>query len=533
MDSATSRLQNADQTAQRHPTHSFLPNARDFSIIGAVFNEIRGDFHHHAGRAAGNVCILALALTQSHLVAFTIVLGDLKPHISEAAMHDSLARYPPPLCHPKTREKVLKIITDWIDGSYPRQRIMWLNGPAGAGKSAIAQTIAERYKGSRLAASFFFLRNTPDRGVVDRLFLTLAWQLAKSIRETRPYIESALQTEPLLYAKSVNIQFNQLIGQVFENLLRDKPDLRPKKSLVIIDGVDECATEQDQMLFLTLIANALAETSIPLRFLSCSRPEAHIKETFNTESMRSITRTIVLDEEFAPNNDIRRYLEDEFFRIFTKRNISSLPSDEDVDHLVSKASGQFIYASTVIKFIDDDDCHPKEQLAIILKLRPVTSSSPYTQLDQLYIQILSQQPDVRFLRDVFVLIIAPGRSEIKFICRRRRITEDNLQLKLRRMYSLLHISDSYITTYHRSLHDFFQDKKRAGKYHIHPIRVALVRLPHTIRRFMNSELLGLLGTIWNQFIIGLLILSVSPAILVYFIIYAMVFCVKWLYNKIN
>ena len=426
------------------------------------------------------------------LISRTLVFDDLKSHISEAAMHDSLARYPPPLCHPRTREKVLKIISDWIDDSYPRQRIMWLNGPAGAGKSAIAQTIAERYKDARMAASFFFLRNTLDRGVADRLFLTLAWQLAKSIPQTRPYIESALQIEPLLYAKSVNIQFDQLIGQVLENLLRDQPSLRPERSLVIIDGVDECATEQDQKLLLGLIADALAHTSIPLRFLICSRPEAHIKETFNLENMKNVTRVVVLDEKFAPNDDIQRYLEDEFFRIFTKRNISPLPSDEDIHHLVSKASGQFIYASTVIKFIDDDDCNPREQLNIILKLRTVNSSSPYAQLDQLYIQILSQRPDVKFLRDVFALIIARGQPSFEFICRRLRISEENLRLKLRRMHSLLQISDEDITTYHRSLHDFFQDKKRAGQYHVHPIRVALVRLPERTRPFAESVGRGLM-----------------------------------------
>ena len=72
------------------------------------------------------------------------------------------------------------------------------------------------------------------------------------------------------------------------------------------------------------------------------------------EIMQNITGAIVLDEKHAPSDDIRRYLVDEFFRILTKRNISSIPSDTDIDHLVSKASGQFIYASTVIKFIDDD-----------------------------------------------------------------------------------------------------------------------------------------------------------------------------------
>jgi len=51
-------------------------------------------------------------------------------------------------------------------------------GPAGAGKSAIAQTIAERYS----------WRYTPDRGVAGHLFLTPS-----------SYIESALKAEPLLY----------------------------------------------------------------------------------------------------------------------------------------------------------------------------------------------------------------------------------------------------------------------------------------------------------------------------------------------
>lgn len=86
-------------------------------------------------------------------------------------MHDSSARYPPPLCHRRTREQVLQIIADWVDDEEMPNPIMWLNGPAGAGKSAIAQTIAERYKGSRLAASSFFLRNSPDRGHVDRFFI--------------------------------------------------------------------------------------------------------------------------------------------------------------------------------------------------------------------------------------------------------------------------------------------------------------------------------------------------------------------------
>ena len=80
-----------------------------------------------------------------------------------------------------------------------------------------------------------------------------------------------------------------------------------------------------------------------------------------------------------------------------------------------------------------------------------------------------------------MLIIAHGEPRLEFVCRRLRISEEKLRLKLRRMQSLLRISHWGITTYHRSLHDFLRDKKRAGEYHIHPVRVALVRFQERSR----------------------------------------------------
>ena len=123
-----------------------------------------------------------------------------------------MAPFPPPRCYPETRVEVLKTITNRIDDANPRKRIFWLNSPAGAGKTAIAQTIAERCS---------------DRGVADRLFLTLTWQLALSI--------------PRIYAK----------GGAFQ------PDLRPQRSLIIIDAIVECATDRDQKIILELIATKM------------------------------------------------------------------------------------------------------------------------------------------------------------------------------------------------------------------------------------------------------------------------------------
>ena len=387
------------------------------------------------------------------------------------------------MCHPRTREKVLKLITDWINDPHARQSVMWLNGPAGAGKSAIAQTIAGR-SGEQLAASFFFLRSSSDRGTATRFFTTLAWQLAQNIPELLPYIESAIKIEPLFPTKSLDIHFDRLIIQPLQELLRDKPDFCPQKSLVVIDGVDECAPDRDQTLFLRLIGNALSRIHIPLRFLICSRPETHIQAVFESEVMTGVTRTVSLNDQFKPDDDIRRYLEDELARICAEHKLSALewPLGSAIDQLVSKSSGQSIYASTVVKFVEDIYDDPRERLDIVLKTRPVSSVSPFAELDQLYIQILSQQPNIRLLRDLFALVIALREPKIKFVCRRLRIKEGQLKFKLLRLRSLIRISDHEITTYHLSLHDFLLDKKRAGKYFIHPIRVTFVRLPKIMRK---------------------------------------------------
>ena len=385
------------------------------------------------------------------------------------------------MCHPNTRREVLKIIMDWVKDSHSPRRITWLNGPAGAGKSAIAQQIAEHCSKKQLAACFFFLRNSLDRGSATLLFATLAWQLAKNIPEILPYIEAAVEEEPLLPTKSIDIQFNGLIVQPFRILLHVKPDFRPTKFLVIIDGVDECAPDQDQSQLLELIGNALSNAQIPLHFLMCSRAEAHIQETFELEVLTTVTSKLTLDHHFSPDVDIRRYLKEEFARMCSERKPSSSPWPPHgaIDQLVSKSSGQFIYPSTVVKFVGDPDCDPTTQLSIVLKACPANFSSPFAELDLLYIQILSQQPDTRLLRDLFTLIIALREPHIAFVCRRLRISKEELTRKLRRLHSLVRISESVIDTYHLSLHDFFHDKKRAGKYFIHPMRVAFVRLPDT------------------------------------------------------
>jgi hypothetical protein len=87
----------------------------------------------------------------------------LKEAAVPGAFHNSLQRSDPPKCHKHTREAILDKIMEWVRKKIDTDTfIMWLYGAAGAGKSAIAQTIAELCEEHKLLlASFFSPAPTP------------------------------------------------------------------------------------------------------------------------------------------------------------------------------------------------------------------------------------------------------------------------------------------------------------------------------------------------------------------------------------
>ena len=121
-----------------------------------------------------------------------------------------------------------------------------------------------------------------------------------------------------------------------------------------------------------ILYEAVAVEKIPLRFLVASRPEAHIQEAFDKPTLRSITKRVVLDESFGPNQDIEKYLCDGFKSIYDQNSTlmeqveQPWPGTGILGFLVQKASGQFIYASTVLKFVGAEFYNPLSQLDIIL-----------------------------------------------------------------------------------------------------------------------------------------------------------------------
>ncbi|KAJ7830687.1 hypothetical protein B0H13DRAFT_1529008, partial [Mycena leptocephala] len=101
--------------------------------------------------------------------------------------------------------------------------------------------------------------------------------------------------------------------------------------------------------------------------LIVSRPEPHIREIF-IGSLNKLHCPLNVNQAFE---DVRKYLVDEFARIHREHRATMAtvsypwPSSEIIEDLIHKSSGYFIYASTIIKFIDNKNFRPKERLAVI------------------------------------------------------------------------------------------------------------------------------------------------------------------------
>ncbi|KAJ7927552.1 hypothetical protein B0H13DRAFT_1037254 [Mycena leptocephala] len=399
------------------------------------------------------------------------------------AFHDSAARFPQPKCHPETRKEILEKLFQWCS-TRDAPNILWLHGPAGAGKSAIAQSLCERLESEkRLGASFFFKRGDTLRGNGNRLFPTIAYQLALHLPEINNPISRVVRRNPAIVEKSLSIQLKNLIMGPCKAVLSG----RTQPIIIIIDGLDECEGEQIQQALLCTIGDATHE-DIPLRFLITSRPEAHIQETFGGP-LKSVHRPFNINQSF---DDVEKYLQDELSRIYHEHSdtMATVPTPWPPSHivreLVDKSSGYFVYASTVIKFIDDKDFRPPERLAVILANKNTEFDSPFGALDQLYLDILSTVPKAHCFHLIAVLMIAASEQLPKNL--KVSVAEELLELQpgdtrriLRRLRSLINIDmcsygiyseeDTDVTLntsifHHASFLDFLEDSTRSKHFFI-------------------------------------------------------------------
>ena len=404
-------------------------------------------------------------------------------------MHNSKERYDSPKCHPDTRKAVLTDITSWISDHSKETCILWLSAPAGSGKSAILQQIAENFHNSGgLSASFFFSRTATKRNSETFLIATLASQIATSIPATKPLIEGAIERDPSIFHRVLSEQMLRLVVYPLVYASLHPQSGPPWPTLLVIDGLDECNGGERQAEILRILRMALLQlrSSLPtLYLLIASRPEPAIVAVFDYE-LSDITHRLFLDNSYHPDRDIAVFLRSSFADIFHRRHtrfpsMSSLPQpwppEDVISFLVRKSSGQFIFAATVIRFIDVDRKIPTAQLQLILDIcESVDSSSfatnPFALLDELYSHVLKSSEEteraISILGAIFYLHTNQSPT-LELLQALLRLEPEDITMVFWDLHSIVHIPVSDkdpIHFYHASLRDFLMDRHRSRNLYI-------------------------------------------------------------------
>ncbi|KAF4617852.1 hypothetical protein D9613_006411 [Agrocybe pediades] len=433
--------------------------------------------------------------------------------VAPNALHNSGATFDKPKCHPRTRVKIREIIMRWIllgrDGDdQAGKQFMWLNGAAGCGKSAIAQSTIESCIGQRLLlASFFFNRSDATRNHAGSFVATLAYQLYCAFPETEVQTEilSTIKKDPLVFKKTLQEQFTSLIIQPLRaHLSKDRSAQLPVPFLIVIDGLDECTDHTAQKAVLTCLAESLRHSSISIPIFVASRPEHDIKMSFSSKSLKDIHTCLSLDLQGTndANSDVRLYLYDRFAEIkddfdtrTTGRKLDQdWPGDKVIESLVWKASGQFIYAATVIRYVESTRHRPDHRLDIVLNLRPVHGDHPFAELDSLYAMILKSALDIERVLDVLSLcFINDGPICCSIIEKLLSYDEGEVETLFCDMGALVQFElDNYLEEFplylrflHASLRDYLLDAARSKEFHINREYKTIEHVTHALRYFAS------------------------------------------------
>ncbi|KAF5369015.1 hypothetical protein D9758_002828 [Tetrapyrgos nigripes] len=271
-------------------------------------------------------------------------------------------------CLHGTRRNTVRRIMDWVvKGKEP---IFWLFGVAGSGKSSLMGTLHNMFVDmgfkSRLAAFIRFDRN--DYNNASMFIQTLAYKLAHfDHRLAEAIVDVLAENEQIVDVTDISKQLDRLI---FGPLRKHGEDLRKEGSIIIIvDGLDECTrSDHSETNFRGQLLKLLVENPFQdfpfVRLVLASRPEEDIKRMLTgRKHIVAFPLDTTTDETQA---DIKHFLEHKLSEtgLHSGSTFLELCHERDaVNQLSMRASGLFIWASTVVTFIAG---YPEQRLRRIL-----------------------------------------------------------------------------------------------------------------------------------------------------------------------
>ena len=383
-------------------------------------------------------------------------LEKLKPVIMDASGRTECLR--------GTRVDVLRFTMDWVNDPTTNQRILWLYGLAGSGKSTLSTTIANIFNASgELGAFLFFDRDVTERSNPSTVVRTLAHQLAGSHPAAARAIRAVIERNTNIFISPLRLQFQKLILEPLSAVTGVAP-----KIILVLDALDECGTASQRNALLSMLAHDFIHMIPSVRTIIASRPEIDICSAFESQS-HILAHELDITSE-ANSDDIMLYFRYHMALIRTQKKYLRLnlqwPGEEVLCELVQRASGLFVWASTVCEFMNGHD--PRKRMDAILKGQ--VGSSAELALDNLYttaLLSLGNWDDEDFVADfrsiMGIVLVARRPLSSESIDVLLNTHEENPSMHTISLLGCLIQHTPTVRVLHPSFSDFMTTQRRCGQ----------------------------------------------------------------------
>ncbi|KAG2339592.1 hypothetical protein BDR05DRAFT_938889 [Suillus weaverae] len=389
-------------------------------------------------------------------------------------------------CLEGTRREILSQITEWVNSTGDNvPRVLWLSGPAGKGKSAIAHTIAKWFEDvGGLGSCYSFDRQREADRRHEKIFSTIARDLADRDSEMRRALADAVQAASSL-KKTADIiqQWQKLLIEP----LKKSSGSTEEPIVIVIDALDESGGVETRKDLLRILAGKHQNPASPkitdlpdnFRFIVTSRPLGDINDEFHgIQHILQMSMDDILPA--VAERDIRAYVSDELDGLGFQ--------DREFAVLAEKADGLFEWARLACGYIKDSDMglSRKDCYKAVVSRNPAERSML---LHDMYHLILTNimprdtSPHPRNLRSTKLARFRSVMGQIlgtaeplplaSLNAMRRyfptREDDFDVELVVKSMGSLLSGTtspDSPIRPLHASFHDFLTDKPSSGEFFI-------------------------------------------------------------------
>ncbi|QRV88163.1 WD40 repeat protein [Ceratobasidium sp. AG-Ba] len=280
-------------------------------------------------------------------------------------------------CIEGTRVRAIEDIMNWSLDFKSNQKLLWIYGFAGLGKSAIATSVCELLEERNiLAASFFCKRDNADLRDARCLLNTIVYGLAMRHKGYKQAVAKAIQEDPQICSTHIQRRYLSLIERPLQGIDNDK---EVKELIIVLDALDETTKDEHRSSLLACLRN-ICDLAPWLKIIITSRPDKDIEDAFKREDKLIARRDIAAENA---TEDIHTFVQWRMTGIAKAKHRSMWPEDK-IQNLVTCANGLFVWAETACKFIEAG-FRADARLEQVLQMRHLTGEvNPFVGLDELY-----------------------------------------------------------------------------------------------------------------------------------------------------